>query len=148
MLGPPLLPSAWRLRPPTDRLLSPQLELLGRQSVCKTWPWPSPGRPALPTRRGRAALSGPGRTSPRLRFRHRAQPAPSGLQPAQARRLRFASVRPSPGIPALVRPGVTGNLDSTRLRAPRGPSGAGTGRDWPGHSLRWRKGPEGGGRTL
>lgn len=34
-------------------------------------------------------------------LQHRAQPAPSGLQPAQARRLRCASVRPSPGIPAL-----------------------------------------------
>ena len=45
MLGPPLLPSARRLGPPTDRLLPPPLELLGRQSVCKTWPWPSPVRP-------------------------------------------------------------------------------------------------------
>lgn len=79
-------------------------------SVCKTWPWPSPVRPTLPTRRGRAALSGLGRTSPRLHLRRRAQPAPSGLQPGQARGLRFARVRPSPGIPALVRPGVTGNL--------------------------------------
>ena len=110
MLGPPLLPSARRLGPPSDRLLPPPLELLGRQSVCKTWPWPSPVRPTLPTRRGRAALSGLGRTSPRLHFRRRAQPAPSGLQPGQARGLRFARVRPLPGIPALVRPGVTGNL--------------------------------------
>lgn len=72
---------------------------------------PGPARPPhLPTRRGRAALSGPGRTSPRLHLRRRAQPAPSGLQRGQARSLRFASARPAPGTPALVRPSVARNL--------------------------------------
>lgn len=39
--------------PTPDRsLLTSPLELLGRHSVCQTWPWSSPDRPALPPSRG------------------------------------------------------------------------------------------------
>ena len=89
--GPRLLPSAWRPRPPTDRLLLPPLELLGRPRVCKTWPWPSPAAPLAnkkregSSERPRANLAPPALKTPGP-ARAFGSPAGTGAQPPLCQR--------------------------------------------------------------